>query len=134
MTHTQDDHKFFLTCFSFRRDKGPSLLVQRLLNQLKENEIEPTDQIKNHLKLIGDLTDTHCMGWYNTYEEAKHVVENNSGDVHECYYSHAVIEKVPWGQFPLAEALDWYQWDNDEEVFLPCDRPDELEKTFGFCY
>ena len=76
---------------------------------------------------------TRVVGYYPTLEEAKKCVEENWGDIQECYYKYAVIEDVEPGLYRTAESTPlWYKWSKAQEKFLPIDKPAQLSQTFGF--
>jgi len=128
--------KYFITCFRFNRErKGHGHLIERLLYLLKENGLEEMpDDVKKSLESYGDLTDSRCFGWYEHLEDAVDIVENNRSDIHECAYTYAVIEEVSSGPCSPAVDLMWFKWNRDDEAYISCDKPAELERITGFCF
>lgn len=48
---------------------------------------------------------SRSVGWFETYEEALNIVENNIGDLNETIYDYAVIEKLGCGLYPVCNNL-----------------------------
>lgn len=68
-----------------------------------------------------------CAGWFPTEEDARNVVLNNGCDIFECgYYTMAVIEKVPPGQYAIGtREMIWYHRNEAGEV-AEVSKPKEL--------
>lgn len=74
-----------------------------------------------------------CWGWFNTLEEATDAILNNSGDLHECYYSLAVIERVKPDMSFGHRPEYWFRWDNDKlKAWVPCEKPETLKNVICF--
>ena len=58
-----------------------------------------------------------CFGFFFTLEKAREAVRNNSGGMHECKYTHLVIEEQGENIHAHAEAIDWYKWTIDTEIY-----------------
>jgi len=77
--------------------------------------------------------DKRNFGWFPSFKRADEAVQCNYGDIHECSYMYAVIEKVEDG-FRINHTGKewWYKWDYKEEGFRPIEKPKEWERIIGF--
>lgn len=76
---------------------------------------------------------SRTFGWWETFEKAKQVVEENAYDIHECSYKYAVIEKIANGM--LGGFMDgyeehWYEW--VEGKYVAIDKPKLLKSIVGW--
>lgn len=62
-----------------------------------------------------------CFGFFNTYNEAYKVVNENQGSMRECLYDYIVMEYIEPGIHPTVRATQWWVWDDqkNEWKFLP---------------
>lgn len=60
-----------------------------------------------------------CFGYFETLDEALDAVINNKTDLHESYYTHAVVEKIPPGFYRPAEELYCFEYNLDTGAFEP---------------
>lgn len=86
-----------------------------------------TIQIKN-----GQLGYTRCIGYFETFEKAEHIVLNNVGDIEETIYNYCVIENIPDGIYQYDQNAKWYKFNKLDEVYKPCEKPKELNHLVGF--
>ena len=86
-----------------------------------------TIQIKD-----GQLGYTRCIGYFKTFEKAKHIVLNNVGDIEETIYNYCVIENIPDGIYQYDQNAKWYKFNDLDEVYKPCEKPKELNHLIGF--
>jgi hypothetical protein len=88
----------------------------------KEGEViyTVTSSTKNHR--------TRCWGWYPKKEDAFAAVKMNAGDMHECEYTHIVIEEVPAGVPPYSEAIQWFRYIKNKKYtsghWVKCKKPE----------
>lgn len=71
------------------------------------------------------------IGWFPTLEEAESCLNHDGGvSLEECYYSHAVIEKVssgPYGAHGGNKVIQWYKFNRDEfdnVSIIKCETPE----------
>jgi len=80
--------------------------------------------------------DTRCWGWYPKKEDAFAAVKMNAGDMHECSYTHVVIEEVPSGIIPMSKAIQWFRYKPNkvysEGRWVRCKPPKFAECTINF--
>lgn len=82
---------------------------------------------------IAHVGETRTVGYFTTLEEAKKCIEENWGDIQECYYQYAVIEDVAPGLYKSTDSTSiWYKWSKSQEKFLPIDKPAQLSSIVGF--
>lgn len=82
---------------------------------------------------IARVYETRTVGYFTTLEEAKKCIEENWGDIQECYYKYAVIEDVEPGLYKSIDSTSiWYKWSKAKEKFLPIDKPTQLNQIVGF--
>ena len=91
--------------------------------------------VTTHYNLLNPLE--HCsrtVGFFETLEEAKRVVEENVCDIFEFYYGHATIEKISDGIYPCIGSDDviFYEWDSKQDGYREIERPEGMENLFGF--
>ena len=76
--------------------------------------------------------ESRCFGYYLTEEKAREAVEKNTGDMHECFYTHLVIEKVKEGIHPISTVVQWYEW-NDTHHWVEIDSiPERFQNTINY--
>ncbi len=63
----------------------------------------------------------HVFGYYLMRESAIDAVARNAMDMHECLFTHLVIEAVSAGIHGRASDEAWFYW--DQEAWHPCGRP-----------
>jgi len=56
-----------------------------------------------------ELQADRTIGYYNKYEDAKNVVENNIGDICETIYNYAIIEGIEEGLYPTCDIQELYE-------------------------
>ena len=89
-------------------------------------------------------SDTGLMGLAFDPKDLHKAVTENAGDMFECYYSHAVIEKVPvavCAGYMTAEVVQWYKanWGDKENPVTngpksvdECDEPDWAKNVINW--
>jgi hypothetical protein len=75
-------------------------------------------------RLRPELNSSRCWGWWPALEGAKRALERNDGDMHECSYDFAVIERVkPYIDIAQREEW-WFAWDVEKEGYVECKKPE----------
>lgn len=80
-------------------------------------------------------TDTRCVGYVSTLEEAEAIVENNKYDLYEAgCYPHIVIENIPEGIYQYDFKPIWYEYDEATDKYIQINfSPKYIEQpTVGF--
>lgn len=108
------------------------------------------DKIYTVTMVEGEHTfESHCVGWFHTYEEAKEaVISGKCSDSYLSCYKYAVIEVMPSGVHPRCEDEEqkWFEfevpwiYDDDAKLsdakFIACKElekaPEYYHNTFGF--
>ena len=63
-----------------------------------------------------DLLRYRTVGVFSELEQATAIAEKNSGDLCEAgWYNWLVIEKMPYGLYPIPEEIIWYEWIGKED-------------------
>jgi hypothetical protein len=84
---------------------------------------------------------TRCFGYFPTIEEAESAVRENLGDIHECWYTLCVIEKLQPGIHPMGWLEDesfprpmWFEWTGSSEngSWQPIECPEEAKGIVNF--
>lgn len=70
-----------------------------------------------------DTYSSRAFGYFFSLGEAMESVTNNEGDLHECLYTHAVIEAFPAGLWRMPISEFWYRWDFNIQSWAACDKP-----------
>jgi len=78
--------------------------------------------------------DSRCVGFLNSFDEAKKAVEVNAGDINEAgTFPLCVIETMSEGIYPVARNTAWFAWNVDaggyREISGP---PEDLKQICGF--
>lgn len=58
----------------------------------------------------GLIPNGRVFGYLPTLDAAMEAVITDAADMHECLYTHIVIEEVPPGIHALAAAVQWFTW------------------------
>lgn len=80
-------------------------------------------------------SDTRCVGYVSSLEEAIAIVENNTCDLNEAgCYPNVVIECVPEGLYQYDFSPLWFEYFEEEEKYISIDeKPSYIkEKTVGY--
>lgn len=64
------------------------------------------------------------FGYYPTEAEAVNAIGRGIGSMHECLYTHLVVEEVPPGIHAMATVVGWWRWDESHRCWRPTDCPD----------
>lgn len=96
-----------------------------------ENPIYAITVLSNGYMGVGILTQ-RTIGYGNSLKESKSYVEKNRSDIHECLYSHVVIEEIRSGIHPEVTKEYWYEWDRKKKKYKPCDKPKKLIGIVNF--
>lgn len=74
------------------------------------------------------------VGWFKEEANAREVIEENHGDIHECSFNYAVIEKCRNGLYGVIDMTEddetWFHWEDGK--YVECDKPEHLIGTIGF--
>lgn len=70
-----------------------------------------------------------CIGYFESYEEARQVVEENRYDIYEATYDYVVIESVPTGIYQKALATHWFKM--YQEGYAKIEEPKFAEDFLG---
>jgi len=76
--------------------------------------------------------DARCFGYYITPLDAVRAVLNNACDIHECLYTHAVVEKIGPGIHPMSESEVWFEWRRDKERWDYSEKPEWSERVINW--
>lgn len=75
-------------------------------------------------------TDNRTFGYFTELSDALTAVDNNAGDMEECYYDYLVIESIESNKIhPRVVNMSWFRWDNG---WKPCDHPSEYYGLTNF--
>lgn len=77
-------------------------------------------------------SNSRCVGWYPTQEQAHNCVVSNCCDIHEGDYEYVVIEAVGLGVYSYVRGEWWYKWDRESEAYQSIEKPESLEHVCGF--
>lgn len=79
------------------------------------------------------VNDSHCQGrnyrtfgYFKELKDALSAVRRNSCNMHECLYTHLIIEAIGEGIHPEVKEEIWFVWD-DEDGWKSCDKPDRFK-------
>ena len=65
-------------------------------------------------------------------EVLKRIIKNNKGNVNDCTYEYAVIEKVPInGLQDSGEVIQFYKYNHHQNIYQPSESPFK-NKVVGF--
>lgn len=78
------------------------------------------------------LTNHRTVGWFPTFNLADYATVNNYGDIHETGYQYAIIEEVEFGLYPYITREFWYEFDKEQEKYVPIVKPKIFEKIVNF--
>lgn len=84
-------------------------------------------QIKNN-----EEEDRRCVGYFDNFNEAEHVIINNICDLNETIYNYGLIENIKSGLYQYDENPIWYKFDEKSNKYFKCDRPKGFENYTGF--
>jgi len=96
---------------------------------------------KEKLKEYQSHGGSRIFGWFSSLNKAVEAVENNVGDIHECSYKYAIIEKSLEGlRYAWISDYDeyWYEWvgddwrESDSGKYVPIEKPEKLKKIIGW--
>ena len=69
-------------------------------------------------------------GWFENFEDAVEIIENNISDIWEYCYEYAMIEEVPAGLYSFPRQEWWWKWEGGETgKYIPTTRPEDFEQT-----
>ena len=63
-------------------------------------------------------------GFFEEKETAIQALNENWGDMHECVYPYAVIERLSPGLYPPPEERVWFQWMPKKNGFYEIETPE----------
>lgn len=75
---------------------------------------------------------SRVFGFFEEHVKALRAVVNDTGNMHECLYSHIVLEGIYEGIHPEVVAEEWFEWDQLNGCWRSCDKPKELEHIVNF--
>jgi hypothetical protein len=73
------------------------------------------------------FSDSRCVGYCFTAQEAFDLVEGNYADIHECDYNYVIVEELGAGLYPDTYQDYWYEWDIEKEKYVSCEKPEFAE-------
>lgn len=79
-----------------------------------------------------ECTDSRTFGYFADYNECQTALHENWCDMHEFYYSCAVVEKISEGIHSHAEEIAWFCWNEEKEGFYETDKPGWANGWYGF--
>lgn len=74
------------------------------------------------------------FGYKENLEDAKLALHENWCDMHECLYSYAVIENIPYGKtYKKNNDRIWFKYDKDKDGFFEIEQPNhhKIEENFS---
>jgi len=83
------------------------------------------------------------FGWYHHLKDAKKAILENRGDIHECSYKYAIIERLSQGVhggWMHGYEEYWYEWSGDDwretdsGGYHPIDKPELVKKVIGWSW
>ena len=72
-------------------------------------------------------------GYFEDKETAAQALHENWGDMHECVYPYAVIERLSPGLYPPPEERIWFAWIQEKWGFFEI-APPECAKEYSPTY
>ena len=98
------------------KHNGNPIYVVTMMDDLKINQ---GDDDSMHKYIVGDF---ETIGFFHDYEDARLVVENNMGDIYDCSYKYAVIEKIYQGLYPHTTPNEegsrmFYKYNRDKDKY-----------------
>jgi hypothetical protein len=150
--------KRLIELFDKVKDAGYSGIDYVGLANYQEREIEAKDRLhKTYDSAMDELTSmietnlktviytvttiridgyrSRTPGWFPTLKDAIDAVLTNSCDIHENYYSFAVVEEVPAGMYAFGEkgrAEFWFRWSPEHETYEAVPKPDKFLRSVGW--
>lgn len=79
-----------------------------------------------------EIIDQRCVGYMDTYEDAKEIVKYNEYDIFETIYNYAVIEAIPSGVYKYDTEPQWFKYNEEVENYYECDKPEFAKGMVGF--
>ena len=79
-----------------------------------------------------ECTDSRTFGYFADYNECQTALHENWCDIHEFYYSYAVVEKISSGIHSRPEKVVWFKWDDEKEGFYEAEKPEWANSWYGF--
>ena len=74
-----------------------------------------------------------AVGFFHEFEVAEKCLVENDMDINECgYYPFAVIEEVMPGFYTVPRKEMWYQWNRDQGIYEPCEKPERFKQTVAW--
>jgi hypothetical protein len=65
---------------------------------------------------------SRTFGYYRGFPSALKAVKENTGNMHECLYTHLVMERIGEGVHALTKDEQWFRWFRNK--WTPCEKPD----------
>lgn len=81
-----------------------------------------------------EVSDTRCVGYFNTFEKAENAVLYNSCDIWETCYDYAVIENIPEGLYQYDFHPTWYKYHKPTNGYMKCEQPDFVKAVNNVGY
>ena len=75
---------------------------------------------------------SRCVGYSREFEEAEELVKENACDICDSIYKYTVIEDVPEGIYQYDTEPKWYEYNEKENRYESCDRPEWAKGFAGF--
>lgn len=73
---------------------------------------------------------SRAVGYFEDFQTAEEAILDNEFDINEMgYYPYAVIEEVTPGIYSFPRKEYWYKWDNDNEGYNTCEKPERFNST-----
>jgi hypothetical protein len=80
-----------------------------------------------------ESSDFNVIGWFHTFADAEAAVLNNVGDIYEVgEHPQVIIEEVQYGLFQSAWNSTWYEWNEETDGYVRCDKPAKYAHVVGF--
>ena len=79
-----------------------------------------------------ECTDSRTFGYFADYNECQTALRENWCDMHEFYYTYAVVEKISEGIHSHAKQIAWFCWDEERKGFYEREKPEWAEGWYNF--
>ena len=78
------------------------------------------------------ISDARCWGFYEDWNDAREVVENNITDIWETVYWYAVIEEYTQGISTCTLNRWFYKYDRNLNKYIEIKEPEYIKHFYSF--
>ena len=71
-----------------------------------------------------ECTDSRTFGYFADYNDCQLALHENWCDMHEFFFTSAVIEEIGEGIHSHAKQIAWFCWDDEKEGFYEAENPE----------